>query len=115
MPDNEPKLARIESTTLGFEDHGILSSYVMLEYGRPGEKMGGSGQGFGGYILGGPGMAIWVKGVLDAVGVSDWSSLKGKMVWAVGTDSRVESITGINTGIEFNPQQEFDKLKEEGN
>ena len=38
--------ARIRSTTLGVEDHGIFTAWLNLDYG-------GSGQGFGGWALDG--------------------------------------------------------------
>lgn len=61
----------IEATTLGLEDHGIPTAFVMI-------KFDGSGQGFGGYDLRGPqSMLNFVMGVQKAVGVSDWSKLKG--------------------------------------
>ncbi len=41
----EIKNAKIEKTTLGFEDHGIMTLFIYLDYG-------GSGQGFGGYGFG---------------------------------------------------------------
>ena len=44
MNDREIKNARIRSTMLGREDHGILTFMIDLEYG-------GGGQGFGGYGL----------------------------------------------------------------
>ena len=101
--NNDNQLARITGTMLGFEDHGILSSYVYLEYATPGEKIGGSGQGFGGYGLRGKFASFWLDGVLKAVGVDEWEKLKGKMVWVDAEHSKVHSITGVDTGIKFDP------------
>lgn len=44
MEQAEIKNAKITSVRFGKEDHGIMTCYVMLDYG-------GSGQGFGGYAF----------------------------------------------------------------
>ncbi len=67
------KNAIIESVSLGFEGHGILSSNITLDYG-------GSGQGFGGYAFGGEYTDYWVRGVLEALEVEEWSKLKGTSI-----------------------------------
>lgn len=69
----EIKNAIIESTTLGFEGHGILTCFLQLNYS-------GSGQGFGGYALGGEYTTTVIKGILNTVGVESWENLKGKHV-----------------------------------
>lgn len=86
----EIKNAVIESTMLGWEDHGILTCYINLDYG-------GSGQAFGGYALDQPvfgkeesrtsrqfkgryGTAYgmqFVAEVMKALGVDSWEKLKG--------------------------------------
>lgn len=101
--DLERSLARIKQVTLGIEDHGILTSYLHLEYAEPGQKIGGTGQGFGGYGLGGEYTALWIEGVLKAVGVDEWSKLVGKLVWADHEQVKVHRIVGVDTGIEFDP------------
>ena len=104
MSELEPQLARITGVQLGIEDHGLLSSFIMLDYARAGDKIGGTGQGFGGYNLGGGTFAsFWLKGVLAAVGVTEWDQLKGKMVWAYAEHSKVHKIVGLDTGITFDP------------
>src|SRR5262249_57170702 len=79
------EIAKIKSTFLGYEDHGILTAFVQLEYG-------GSGQGAGGYafdewdgekrIFGSEGMEF-VAGVLRACGVDSWEKLPGRPVFAI--------------------------------
>jgi hypothetical protein len=103
MNNPELQLARIKSTTLGREDHGMLSSFLHLEYAKVGEKVGSSGQGFGGYVLTGDYANMWLEGVLDAVGVGDWKDLPGKWVWATTTHMKVLTITGVTTGVTFDP------------
>lgn len=71
--------AKIKSTMLGYEDHGILTCFLMLE-------QDGSGQGFGGYRLDAPHNKpsiftdFWIKKILWVVGVDKWEDLKGKYV-----------------------------------
>lgn len=87
----EIKNARIVRTTLGIEDHGILTCMIHLDYG-------GSGQGFGGWCLDEPvrdnegnfkgrkGTAIgmqFIQGVIETLKVEDWENL-------IGTLCRVE-------------------------
>ena len=71
---DELKLGRITSTRLGKEDHGILTFWLDLDYG-------GTGQGFGGYSLGGDFTSTVIEGILEAVGVDNWEDLKGEVVW----------------------------------
>jgi hypothetical protein len=93
--------ARIESVELGYEDHGILTAWLHLEFGS-------SGQGFGGYALDSnrpykydnltharritDGLEIkshrmpnlscgyFIMRVLEVVGVDSWEKLPGKHV-----------------------------------
>lgn len=91
-------LARIESTMLGYEDHGILTAFVHLDYG-------GAGQGAGGYSLDSysdtegrrvahAGCGAFIAGVLQAVGVRQWEDLKGKHVYAL-TEGEYGVVRGL--------------------
>lgn len=65
--------AVIKSTSLGFEDHGIMSASITVEFN--------DGMiSFGGYALGGAATDSFVQGVLKAVGVETWEALVGKHV-----------------------------------
>lgn len=92
--------ALIKSTSLGYEDHGILTCWLHLDFG-------GSCQGFGGYALDEPikdregkfvervptvATGKWVKGILEVVGVEKWEALSGKHI-------RVEREDGWNGKI----------------
>lgn len=67
--------ARIESTMLGIEDHGILTCFLTLEWDDT------SVQGFGGYDLRGPKSAArWITGILEALDIDRWEDLPGKYV-----------------------------------
>jgi hypothetical protein len=79
------RIAKIDRTFLGIEDHGILTAILHCFYG-------GSGQGVGGYALDGkpPGhgehrapsseCGRWVSGVLRACGVDSWEKVAGRTV-----------------------------------
>lgn len=104
--------AKIVSVMLGYEDHGILTCFLMLE-------KAGSSQGFGGYRLDAPKDAtsvlgsFWIKRILDTVGVRTWEELKGAHIRVIGED--YGDIVGIGHITEerfFFPQEEIAKLKE---
>lgn len=63
--------AKITSTKLGFDDH--YSFWLYLDYG-------GSGQGFGGYALGGKFTDYILRGILETLGVDTWEKLPGTSV-----------------------------------
>ena len=72
--------AKISSTMLGIEDHGIMTFSLMMD-------MGGCGQGFGGYALDGKAGNVGhsksiqcIRKILETVDVREWEDLKGKLV-----------------------------------
>lgn len=76
--------AEIKSTMLGVEDHGIMSSYIFVEFGEH------YSCGFGGYALDGydaqkkdrvptVAMGVFVAGVLAALEVEKWERLPGTL------------------------------------
>lgn len=82
----EIKNAKIDSTMLGYEGHGILTVEITLDYG-------GSMQGFGGYQLSDPhDFHRWITELIKVVGVELWENLKGKYI-------RVECESGWNGKI----------------
>lgn len=95
----EQKIAKIESTFIGFEDHGLLSVSLGFDYG-------GSGQGIGHRVFGssdesrdpegwrrGHEMGMdFIRRLLLACGVNQWERLKGRTVLVTGDWT---SITGI--------------------
>lgn len=106
----EIKNAKIESTSFGFEGHGILSSTITFDYG------GGGHQGFGGFALAGtedkPNQVcgLWLTQVLKVVGVEKWEELVGKYVRVKIRDGRIVEIGHITEDKWFNPVDEFAKL-----
>jgi hypothetical protein len=92
----EMRLGMIDSTMLGYEDHGIFTAQLMLDYGS-------SNQGAGGLFLDTKGEddsdthstpyskrrrgtafgMDWIMRVMDTVGVEKWENLPGKRVYAL--------------------------------
>jgi hypothetical protein len=110
---------RIDSTMLGYEDHGVLTFWLMLSFA-------GSGQGFGGWVLDGKpaertaraervasaACGVAVAGILRAVGVEKWENLKGAHV-RVRRDGERGTISAIGHIIEdkwFDPKATFDAM-----
>ena len=110
--------AKITSTMLGYEDHGILTCFLNLE-------QQGKGQGFGGYVLDdiplkderGTGIGdrrpnklcgFWIKRILETVGVEKWEDLEGKFIRVDGEE--FGDISGIGHIIDdkwFYPKKEL--------
>lgn len=111
----EVKNAIIEDAIITNDDHGLLSSWIYLDYG-------GSGQGFGGYALylptsfthhnlKGPNYAghfIWR--VMEVAGVSKWSQLKGKTIRVQCEHSKVRHIVKDDW---FSPSEDFRAMEGE--
>lgn len=117
------KNAIIRSVSLGYEDHGILTAFVHLDYG-------GSGQSFGGYCLDRPmpkgaeggkrrprdpsdACGFFIARTLDVVGVDSWEKLEGQSV-RVRCDGEFGAILALGNFLEdrwFYPRDEF-KVKE---
>ena len=108
------KNAVITSATITNDD-GLLTSWIMLDYG-------GSGQGFGGYALYLPkdyrhhqkdsfyaGHFIWR--VMEVAEVNEWSQLKGRTIRVKldsdGLSGKIEAIGHIVKDVWFNPSIEF--------
>lgn len=96
MADMDTTNARIKSTSLGYEDHGIMTFYLHLDYG-------GGGQGFGGYGLDDfdkekdrrVGTAFGLEAiiqVLKTVGVDTWEKLPGTPVRVRQNHMRIQAI-----------------------
>jgi hypothetical protein len=107
--------AQITSTSLGYEDHGILTCWLQLKYGS-------GGQGFGGYGLDGPPLVrfgndrepsvhcgFWIARILDTVGVEKWEDLKGKHIRVAKADEwgLIDGIGHITEDKWFHPKSEI--------
>ena len=102
-------------TDARFDTERGLTAWIYLDYG-------GSGQGFGGWLLYGPkgwkaheshgnyaGHFIWR--VLEIAGVDDWSKLRGKTIRARCSWSKVEAIGHIVKDDWFDPAVDFAALE----
>lgn len=97
----EIRNALVSSTTLGYEDHGILTAFLNLDYG------GGSHQSFGGHVLTDKYLAIFVTRVLDTLGVRSWESVKGSMVRVEIRDRLIYRIGHVLEDRWFCPKEEW--------
>jgi hypothetical protein len=84
----EIKNAIIRETLLGYDDCGVFTYRIQLDYG-------GSGQAAGMITLGGEYTHKVVKGLIDIVGVKCWEELKGKYVRVIAESTRVHNIGNI--------------------
>lgn len=111
----EIRNARISSTHLGLEGHGIFSVMIDLDYD-------GGGQGFGGYALdrwvpdlkrrrGTAWGMEFIARVLRVVGVEKWEDLKGKYVRADAEFTKVHRIGHITADRWFDPDELRDMLE----
>lgn len=121
------RLARIRRADIG-GDYSSLN--LDLEYAEPGRKIGGTGQGFGGYGLASSsydsalgktnpakkrsnGFAgEFIVTILEAVGVEFWADLPGKFVWVQAEHTKVHRIMGVTTGIVCDPEVIAAKYRE---
>jgi len=108
------KNAVITHTMLGYEDHGILTAYLYLDYG-------GSCQGFGGYAL-----DRYVEGsrqsgrserigtaygcefiirILSVLGVDKWEKIPGTHCRVKASHEKAEAIGHILKDKWFDPQE----------
>lgn len=108
--DADVRNAIIKNATITSDDHGCLSAWLHLDYG-------GSGQGFGGYVLYLPkgcthhklesvaGHFIWR--CMEVAGVTEWADIPGKTVRVRATHSGIEAIGHIVKDDWFCPREDF--------
>jgi len=119
----ETKNAKITSTMLGIEDHGIMSFMLYLDYGVSVQKAGG-------YVLDTPiknftrrigtaeGMSLIME-IMKIVGVEKWEDLPGKHIRVKAERNKVHAIGNylkdewLDFEQFFNDITHFTKLIEE--
>lgn len=107
--------AKISSTTLCIEDHGHMTCFLFLDYADYGS------QGFGGYALDSANEKdsnnnsgiLFIRSILETVGVTDWGDLKGKYVRVkyegVGFGRTILAIGHIIEDKWFDPREFYKK------
>lgn len=108
MDTIETKNARIDSTFLGIEDHGIMTFVLGLDYGDSGH------QGAGTYALDewdevnskrrGMSKSIeLIRKILEIVSVEKWEDLEGKFIRVKAEHCKVHAIGNItkNEWLDF--------------
>lgn len=88
--------ARIVSTFLGLEDHGIPTCSVGMDYGS-------AGQSFGGYDLRHYGSGM-LTGILEAVGAPSWEELVGMNCRVYASHDKVHAIGHIVEDRWYSPK-----------
>ena len=89
--------AKITGTELGGDERGP-SFWLYLDYG-------GSGQGFGGYRLGGEFTHYVIMGILDTLEIARWEDLKGKPCRAKIEDGTIVSVGHYLKDQWFTPKE----------
>lgn len=116
----EIKNAKIRSTMLGREDHGIMTFMIFVEFDR------GTCCGVGGYaidrcegdhetrVFSASGLEAISK-ILDVVGVDKWEDLPGKYIRFKdnGWGSTIDEIGNIMEDKWFNLREFFSKVGDE--
>lgn len=112
MSDIQIQNAVIESATITTGERGFLDAWLQLDYG-------GSGQGFGGYVLYLPKSfshhklesvaGHFIYRVMEIAGVTKWEDLKGKTIRVRGTYSGIQAIGHIVKDDWFCPSEDFEK------
>lgn len=98
--------AKITSTSLGIESHGIMSSWLTLEWD-------GGGVGWGGYVLGGESGIKYIEEILNVVGVESWEKLKGQYIRVEtgGWGSKCDKIGNLLKDKWISNKEFFDQYK----
>ena len=97
----EIRNAIIDSTMLGFEDHGIFTCFIHLDYGSV-------SQSFGGYSIQGD----FIEEVLKTLKLDKWESLRGEKIRVKTGHKKVHAIGHFLEDGWFNPEEYYKKKKE---
>ena len=105
---------KIRSTMLGIEDHGLTTCWLMLEWP-------GSGQGFGGRMLGTEkkphaAFGFFVRRILETLGTDIWENLPGKYARiehddGSGCSQKILRLGHITEDRWFDPEAELAELE----
>jgi hypothetical protein len=117
------EIARVESAFLGWEDHGIFTCTLTLNYGGAGQGTPGYGLDFPlkdgeGKFIGRFGTSFgceFIMRMMRACGVNNWCDVKGRTILALKDG---DGYGGLIKGIAPLPTEKgetfiFDELREE--
>lgn len=99
--------AKIETTHLGYEDHGIPTCFVNCT--GP-----GWGQSLGGYNLLGSWGIRFVMRIIDVLGVENWEAVAGTVCRVRRNNDRITAIGHIVEDRWFCPEDEKNKGDNDG-
>jgi len=88
-------LAKIKSTFLGYEDHGIMTAMMQIDY-----EESGNSQGIGGWTLNNAKGIQFIIHTLKTTGVGCWEKLPGTMIYVISDDEYHGPVRGIQ-GLSF--------------
>jgi len=110
--ETELKNAVITGANIGFGDRGFLDCWLHLDYG-------GSGQGFGGYVLYLPKSfghhklesvaGHYIFRIMEVAGVTEWKDIIGKTIRVRGNNGGIVAIGHIIKDDWFCPKKDFAK------
>ena len=106
MSEPEKLNAKITGTMLGVEDHGCFTAMVYTQHEQ-------GNQGFGGYVLGEGSCVLFLKRLLDVVGVDQWEHLAGKPCRVVADYGKIYKIGNYLEDKWFDPKAEFEAMQNE--
>lgn len=91
------ELGVVESTRLGYEDHGILTGTVAMRF-ESGTYQSGGGFAFDEYVAdldqrlpAGDYLAKWVYNILRVTGKDDWEKVPGSTLYAIRDSDKLNS------------------------
>jgi hypothetical protein len=109
----EIKNAKIVSTMLGREDHGIMTFMITVCFDSYGQGIGGYGldyydRGAGQRVYSAKGLEA-ISRIFDVVGVDKWEDLKGKYIRIKdnGLNSSIDEIGNLMEDKWFNLREFF--------
>ena len=112
----ETKNAKINSTMLGYEDHGIFTFYLNLEYDRASQSAGGFAlDNYNKEVDKRIGTAVGMKliiEILKVLEVESWEKLKGTYIRVKADYSKIYAIGNLLKDNWLDFQMFFEENKE---
>jgi len=97
--------AKIKSTFLGVEDHGILTAYLNLDYDEMGQSFGGYCFGAISHPVGNAFGMEFIRQLLRTLEVDTWEQIPGEHCRVKQDDNKVYSIGHITKNKWFDVEK----------